>query len=192
MRLRPSGNAGILVSDLNAFEDYQIQKAWTWEHQAMIKARPVSGDIKVGEGFLAIRKKILSLARDKAALKEEVKSMREKMRKEHRSLETDIFDIKQDPGGVIDIEFIVQFLILLHASQFPVLTQWTDLVRQLNTLALTRIIDDRTAYILKQSYLVFRYCIHRLTLEEKPALLPKDRFTELREKVKRIWGMHMV
>jgi [glutamine synthetase] adenylyltransferase / [glutamine synthetase]-adenylyl-L-tyrosine phosphorylase len=191
MRLRPSGSSGILVSPMDAFEDYLIKKAWTWEHQALIKARPVSGDTDVEDTFLSIRKKILCIQREEGALKEEVVSMRNKMRKEHAAHSPGVFDLKQDPGGVIDIEFMVQFLILLHAGNFPELIQWTDVVRQLNTLALAGIIDDRTAHILKQAYLVFRYCIHRLALEEKPAILEGDRFQELRTKVRQIWKIHM-
>lgn len=191
MRLRPSGSSGILVSRMDAFEDYLIKKAWTWEHQALIKARPVSGDSVVGDEFLSIRKQILCIPREKAHLKEEVAGMREKMRKERAVRSPGFFDLKQDAGGVIDIEFMVQFLILLHAGKRPELTQWTDVVRQLNTLALTGIIGDRTAHILKQAYLIFRYCIHRLALEEKPALLPGERFRELRGKVRQIWETHM-
>jgi glutamate-ammonia-ligase adenylyltransferase len=191
MRLRPSGISGVLVSRMDAFGDYMIKKAWTWEHQALIKARPVSGDADAGDDFLSIRKQILCIQREEGALKEEVVSMREKMRKERAARSPGFFDLKQDFGGVIDIEFVVQFLILLHAGQHPELTQWTDVVRQLNTLALAGIIDDRTAHILKQAYLVFRYCIHRLALEEKPAILEKERFQELRGKVRRIWETHM-
>ncbi len=176
MRLRPSGSSGILVSPMEGFEDYLIKQAWTWEHQALIKARPVSGDAGAGEEFLSIRKRILCIHREDTPLKDEVVAMREKMRKEHAARSFGFFDLKQDPGGVIDIEFMVQFLILLHAGLRPELTQWTDVVRQLNTLALTGIIQDRTAHILKQAYLVFRYCIHRLALEEKPALLEGERF----------------
>jgi glutamate-ammonia-ligase adenylyltransferase len=133
----------------------------------------------------------LCIRREDAPLKEEVVVMRTKMRKEHAARSLGFFDLKQDPGGVIDIEFMVQFLILRYAGLRPELTQWTDVVRQLNTLALTGIIQDRTAHILKQAYLVFRYCIHRLALEEKPALLEAERFQELRGKVRQIWEMHM-
>ncbi len=191
MRLRPSGSAGILVSRIDAFEDYLLKKAWTWEHQALIKARAISGDADAARMFASIRKQILCIQREENVLKEEVTTMREKMRKERLTRYPEYFDLKQDVGGVIDIEFIVQYLILLHAHQYPELTQWTDVVRQLNTLALTGIIDDLTAHILKQAYLIFRYCIHRLALEEKPALLEKDRFVELRERVRQIWRMYL-
>jgi len=193
MRLRPSGNAGILVTHMDAFEEYQIKQAWTWEHQALIKARPIIGDTSMAEKFSAIRERILCINREKSVLKEAIHKMRDRMRKEHASQDPRAFDLKHDAGGIIDIEFIVQFLILLHAARNTELTKWPDVVRQLNVLALAGIIDDRTAYILKQAYLVFRYCVHRLTLEEKPAILPLpgERFTELRQYVHQIWKTYL-
>ncbi len=191
MRLRPSGNAGILVSPVDGFEEYQMDKAWTWEHQAIIKARPVSGDASVGDRFLRIRERVLSLARNEATLKEEVVGMRKRMRREQGRAGSGGFDLKQDSGGIIDIEFLVQFLILKNANQNPALTRWTDVVRQLHTLALSGIIDDWTAHTLKQAYLVFRYYTHRLALQEKPAVLPANRFAGLRERVKQIWNFYL-
>lgn len=187
MRLRPSGNAGVLVSHIDSFEDYQVRKAWAWEHQTMIKARPVGGDPDVGDRFTMLRERVLRMTRDETALREAVRNMREKMRREHGVDIGDRFDVKQDSGGLVDIEFLVQYLILLNAGRHPELTEWTDVVRQLNTLALTGIMDERTAHFLKHAYLIFRYCIHRLTLEEKPIHLPKKRFADLRRENIRIW-----
>jgi [glutamine synthetase] adenylyltransferase / [glutamine synthetase]-adenylyl-L-tyrosine phosphorylase len=187
MRLRPSGNAGVLVSHIDSFEDYQMHNAWPWEHQALIKARFAAGDPAVGDRFAALRERILRMPRQAADFAEAVRSMRERMRREHGVDVGGRFDVKQDPGGVVDIEFLVQFLILLNAQRHPELTQWTDVVRQLNTLALTKIMDERTAHFLKHAYLIFRYCIHRLTLEEKPIHLPKRRFADLRQEVLRVW-----
>jgi [glutamine synthetase] adenylyltransferase / [glutamine synthetase]-adenylyl-L-tyrosine phosphorylase len=187
MRLRPSGSAGILVSHIDAFEDYQLNRAWIWEHQALIKARSVSGDVGVGERFLKIRETVLSISRDKKKLRKAILDMREKMRVAHGKSKAGVFDLKHDAGGIIDIEFLVQFLILLNASRFSELLKWTDVVRQLNSLALSGIIDDRTAYMLKQAYLVFRYYVHRLALQEKPASLTNSRFTDLRDEIRRIW-----
>ncbi len=191
MRLRPSGSSGILVSHVDAFESYQQSAAWTWEHQALIKARPVCGDAAVGKRFLEIRDRMLSLKRDQTHLRNEVVGMREKMRNEQDRRAEKTFNLKQSPGGVIDIEFLVQYLILLHAHRDAGLVGWTDVVRQLNSLALAGIIDDRTAHILKQAYLIFRYYTHRLRLQEKPAVLPDNRFTELRQEVVRIWRAHL-
>ena len=187
MRLRPSGNAGILVTHIDAFADYQKHRAWTWEHQAMIKARAVTGDPRVRERFEEIRETILSLKREKTHLKTEIREMRAKMRAQRTAPASDRFDIKNDPGGLVDIEFLIQFLILLNARRCPSLMKWTDVVRQLNSLALAGIFDDRTAYILRQAYLVFRYYVHRLSLQERPAELEKDQFVEMRRQVRQLW-----
>jgi len=191
MRLRPSGSAGVLVSHIHSFEEYQLNQAWPWEHQALIKARAISGDYGVGRLFSAIRETILSLPRDTSGLRAAISDMRERMRKERKIPGTSGFDLKNDPGGLIDIEFLVQFLILQNAHRYPALVKWTDAVRQLNSLALAGIIDDRTAYKLKQAYLVFRFYIHRLTLQEKPAMLPNHQFQDLRDEVRGVWDWYL-
>ncbi len=118
LRLRPDGASGLLVSSVEAFEDYQRGHAWTWEHQALTRARFVCGDEAVGEKFEAIRRMILTLPRDPARLKEDVLSMRQKMRDGHAN-PTELFDIKHDAGGIVDVEFAVQYLILLNAKDQP-------------------------------------------------------------------------
>ncbi len=129
----------------------------------------------------------MSVSRDEENLRKAICDMREKMRAAHGKSRAGFFDLKHDTGAIIDIEFLVQFLILLNANKFFKLIKWTDVVRQLNSLALSGIIDDRTAYMLKQAYLVFRYYVHRLTLQEKPACLEDTKFTDLREEIRRIW-----
>ena len=188
MRLRPSGNAGVLVSQIDAFEAYQRDEAWTWEHQALIKARFISGDEKVGGRFEQIRQQVLTMWRSGAELRGQVRDMRERMRSSRSSPGSGRqFDIKNDAGGIVDIEFLVQYLILLFANEHPELIRWTDVVRQLNSLALAGVIGDRSAHVLKQAYLVFRYLVHRLSLEQKPALIGADRLLEHRRRVRRIY-----
>jgi glutamate-ammonia-ligase adenylyltransferase len=188
MRLRPSGTSGVLVSHIEAFEEYEQNQAWTWEHQALIKSRPISGDAEVGERFEESRKKLLRRKRDRVGLRREVADMRARMRSARSAQkESGQFDIKNDVGGIIDIEFLVQYLILLHAHTHPPLVQWTDVVRQLNSLALTGVIGDRAAHMLKQAYLVFRYMVHRRSLQRKPATIEADRLTEHRRRVKKVW-----
>jgi len=187
MRLRPSGNAGVLVSQIDAFEEYQLRDAWNWEHQALIKARPINGDARVTARFADIRKRIITMTRDPDALRQAVVGMREKMRNAHPGTPKGRLNLKQDTGGIVDIEFLVQYLILAHAGDHRALIEWTDVVRQLNALALAGIIDDITAHSLKQAYLIYRYFVHRLNLQEKPAILPEKRFQELRRRVCRIW-----
>ncbi|MDL1964920.1 MAG: bifunctional [glutamate--ammonia ligase]-adenylyl-L-tyrosine phosphorylase/[glutamate--ammonia-ligase] adenylyltransferase [Deltaproteobacteria bacterium] len=187
MRLRPSGSSGSLVCHIETFKRYQIEKAWTWEHQALVKARAVSGDIILARYFEQIRKEVLTLSRSKTRLQQEVVDMRERMRKELLSPEPGFFDLKQDEGGMVDIEFIVQYLVLLKSSEYNELAGWTDIVRLLETLIETKIVDDSTARFLKEAYLEYRTSAHRLSLQEKPAKVPDSEFIDLRENVKKIW-----
>jgi glutamate-ammonia-ligase adenylyltransferase len=119
LRLRPNGDSGMLVCPIEAFRDYQLQHAWVWEHQALTRARFCAGDPAVGEQFEAIRIEILRQPRDLATLRDEVLAMRKRMLDQHASGSEEVFDIKHDRGGLIDVEFIVQYLILGHAHRHP-------------------------------------------------------------------------
>ncbi len=116
-RLRPNGDSGLLVNSIDAFREYQLEKAWAWEHQALTRARFCAGDAALGAQFEALRIEILRLPRDLAKLKSDVLEMRQRMLDAHASHSEDEFDLKQDPGGLIDVEFIVQYLVLGHAHQ---------------------------------------------------------------------------
>ena len=188
MRLRPSGSSGLLVSHIGAFNDYQTTKAWTWEHQAIIRARAISGDSRVAEIFDQIRKNVLLRPRNSIKLKEEVRSMRERMRKKHSNPEQGVFDIKQDRGGIVDIEFLVQYLVLLKAYEHPELIKWTDNVRLLETMIETDSIDSQTSSILKDAYLKYRITAHMLSLQEKPNKVPENKFCKIRGKVEKVWN----
>ena len=187
MRLRPSGSSGILVSHIDGFKDYQINKAWTWEHQALIKARPISGDGNMAERFEQIRNAVLARPRIKAQLKQDVVDMRERLRKELSRTDSGLFDLKQDTGGIVDIEFLVQYLVLLKSCEYKELLKWTDIVRLLETLKETGIINDRVAHILKVAYLTYRSAVHQFSLQEKPAKAPENKFLGMRENVRQIW-----
>jgi glutamate-ammonia-ligase adenylyltransferase len=187
MRLRPSGSSGILVSHIEGFKDYQTNNAWTWEHQALIKARPITGDINMAKRFEQIRSEVLARPRNKAQLKKDVIDMRERMRKELSSPDPKLFDLKQDTGGIVDIEFLVQYLVLLKSSEYKELLKWTDIVRLLETLKETGIINDRVAHILKVAYLTYRSAVHQFSLQEKPAKASENKFLGMRENVRQIW-----
>ena len=187
MRLRPNGSSGLLVSHVNGFASYQRENAWTWEHQALIRARPITGDPSLLDEFIKIRQQVLCLARDPQPLKKEVREMRERMRKNRRAGRADQFDIKEDAGAMIDIEFIVQYLVLKHAAKHPDITRWTDNVRLLHSLAETGIVEGETAYRLRQAYLIFRATVHRLDLQEQSVLVDSDRFGYLRKRVQGVW-----
>jgi [glutamine synthetase] adenylyltransferase / [glutamine synthetase]-adenylyl-L-tyrosine phosphorylase len=187
MRLRPSGSSGVLVSHIEGFKDYQTNKAWTWEHQALIKARPVTGDINMARRFEQIRSEVLARPRSEAQLKKDVVDMRQRMRKELSSTDPGLFDLKQDTGGIVDIEFMVQYLVLLKSCEYKELLKWTDIVRLLETLKETNIINDHVAHILKVAYLTYRSSVHQLSLQEKPAKVPENKFRGMRENVRKIW-----
>lgn len=191
MRLRPSGSSGVLVSQIESFSDYQHKNAWTWEHQALARARAICGDIHLMEHFNQVQKKVLLLPRDKTKLQGEVCDMRERIRKERLKPKPGIFNIKQGRGGIVDIEFLVQYLVLLNSNKYPELLKFTDNVRQIQSLNETKVIGEYTANLLRHAYLIFRAVAHRFSLQEKPAEVTEDKFYRLQQKVIEIWKTHM-
>jgi glutamate-ammonia-ligase adenylyltransferase len=188
MRLRPDGSSGPLVCHIDSFGVYQDVKAWTWEKQAILRARPVSGDSGIAERFEAIRKQVLTRPRQKAKLQEEVRNMRKRMRHELSGSEHGMFDLKQDKGGMIDIEFLVQYLVLLNANQYPEIVKWTDKVRLLRMLSECGAIDEYDAYFLRETYLSYRAFAHKLSLQQKPANVPDTTFHNPRQRVQALWN----
>lgn len=167
MRLRPSGNSGMLVSSMKAFEKYQRQDAWTWEHQALARARVVAGDESLASRFDAVRERILGLPRDPDKLLSEVRGMREKMHlgaaDKLKSPALAEQNIKQGYGGLIDIEFITQYLVLRYTHENPVLCRWTDNVRMLEDLGETLAL--KIDYMgLIEAYRVLRSALHKKSL----------------------------
>ncbi len=187
MRLRPNGGSGVLVSQIDAFADYQKKDAWTWEHQAMVRARAVAGDNALMTRFEKTRKDILTMPRNRKQLRDDVCRMRERMRREHLKILPEKFDLKQAPGGMVDIEFIVQYLALLHACEYPEIVRWSDNVRILNALNRTGIMDDQTAHVLRDGYLTYRAMAHRLSLQNNSAVVEKNRFSRLQKAIMKIW-----
>ncbi len=187
MRLRPSGSSGILVSHIEAFGNYQLEEAWTWEHQALIKARPVCGDDLLANRFETIRRQVLARRRSRKKLTAEVADMRERMRKELLKPENGLLDLKQDRGAMVDIEFLVQYLVLLYSHKYGGLLKWTDNVRLIQALIETGALDEYTAHVLKHAYLIYRAAAHQLSLQEKPAKVPLAEFNHLQKRVLEIW-----
>ena len=183
MRLRPDGMKGILVQNINSYRDYLFERAQTWEHQALVRARAIIGDPVVVERFNEIRREVLAINRDKEKLKNEVKSMRERMLKELDKSGKDGFDLKQGRGGIVDIEFIVQYLTLLHAGKNYSLNLWTDVVRLLGSMVENKILDEATAYTLRNVYLVYRSYFHKLSLQKMPKIIKDEHFLEHRQKI---------
>jgi len=137
--------------------------------------------------FEQIRNDVLARPRIETQLKKDVIDMRERLRKELSSSDPGLFDLKQDTGGIVDIEFLVQYLVLLRSGEYKELLKWTDIVRLLETLKETGTINDQTAHILKVAYLTYRSAVHQFSLQEKPAKAPENKFFGMRENVRQIW-----
>ena len=167
LRLRPSGNSGLLVSHIDTFLSYQQSNAWTWEHQALVRSRIVAGSKELSERFNDLRHAVLSMPRDTAQLRLDVFEMREKMRDHLEKKDLNQIDIKQTHGGIVDLEFMVQFWILAHANKHPLITKWSDNLRLLESLAQEEIIDTSTQDLLCQNYLALRHAAHRIQLANK-------------------------
>ncbi len=187
LQLRPDGNSGLLVSSVAAFRDYQLNKAWVWEHQAITRARFVAGDTSIGEAFDKIRIEVITQAREKAKLKLEVLSMREKMRATLH-IAADIFDIKHSIGGIIDVEFLVQYLVLAYAKQYPQLTHNIGNIGLLKLLASLQIIDQQLAENVVLAYRDYRHTQHMLKLQGAAHLrVPLDTVKSQMLAVKALW-----
>jgi len=187
MRLRPDGASGTLVSSLESYAGYQGSKAWTWEHQALVRARFVAGDARIAGRFNEIRRQILCQPRVEGTLRKEILAMRQRMRKELLKKNSGQFDLKQGQGGIVDIEFMVQFAVLAWAQAHPQLTEFTDTIRLLERMAQSGLMDRADAAILTEAYQQYRGRLHRLALQEQGKLVADLEFVELREAVVRIW-----
>ncbi len=187
MRLRPNGESGMLASSLKAFERYQEEDAWTWEHQALLRARPVAGDKKIIEEFERIRRKVLSRKREPDALRIEVTEMREKMRHSLDKTRPGQFDLKQGVGGIADIEFMVQYAVLRWANDYPDLLEWTDNIRLLEALSRHQLMAGEAADKLADAYRALRAISHHKSLQDAPALVPDDELVDERSLVRDIW-----
>lgn len=164
LQLRPDGNSGLLVSSVTAFRDYQLIKAWVWEHQAITRARFVAGDCHIGIAFEKMRIEVMTQSRDMELLRLEVMSMRAKMLAAQHLSATE-FDIKHSVGGIIDVEFLVQFLVLAHAQQYPQLTDNIGNIALLRMLATLNVIDPDLAEKNVVAYREFRHIQHGLKLQ---------------------------
>ena len=191
-RLRPSGAAGMLVTSTESFADYQKNEAWTREHQALVRARVVYGDPQLTSQFDSVRRDIMTQPRDGKTLQNEVREMREKMRAHLGNKHRDRFDIKADEGGITDIEFITQYLVLRYAHDKPKLTRWSDNVRILELLAQNDIMDEQEAMALTHAYTTLRDELHHLALQELPGHVTQTCFEAERTLVRASWQKWLV
>ena len=194
MRLRPSGASGLLVSSLTAFADYQRTQAWTWEHQALVRARVVAGSAAIATSFNILRHEILTHRRDPAILRREVREMRERMRAElglHHTRQAvhhiGYFDLKQQEGGIADIEFMVQYGVLVWACDHPPLVDFTDNIRQLQSFSDAGLMPEHNVRQLSNAYRAYRAALHRLTLQEELLRVNDTEFSDERAAVIKLW-----
>ena len=191
MRLRPDGNKGLLVRSLASFAHYQGQEAWTWEHQALVRARPLAGDRGLYDRFARIRRDILCMERDPDRLRQEVREMRAKMRASLDKSGGGRFDLKQGQGGIADIEFMVQYSILRWASHYPELADWSDNIRLLESLGWLDLLPGRAATDLTAAYKALRAAYHRSALQDEPTTVAAGVLLDSRERVAALWRVLM-
>jgi glutamate-ammonia-ligase adenylyltransferase len=188
LRLRPSGASGLLVSSVEGFTHYQEADAWVWEHQALTRARFCAGDAAVGQAFEAVRERVLRRPREPLELASQVLGMREKIHSAHPN-KSGLFDVKHDTGGMIDIEFIVQFLVLAHASSHPGLVANLGNIALLGISADLGLISRAGADGARDAYRTFRKLQHSLRLNDAQyARVPSSLVEEYVQAVRRLWG----
>lgn len=190
-RLRPSGRSGLLVTSIEAFERYQEENAWTWEHQALLRARPVAGSATVAREFERVRVETLRNRVRRDRLLHDVTEMRARMRGQLDKSDDDRFDLKQGEGGIGDIEFLVQYLVLKNAHAHPAVIHYPDNIRQLGTLAAARCLDAEDVARLQEIYKRYRLRLHRLALDEKASFASSSDFAGERDFVVSLWNRVM-
>ena len=174
VRLRPDGAKGMLVSSLESFADYQRQRAWTWERQALVRSRPVAGAARVQAAFESIREQTLRQPRDPDALRTDVVAMRRRMRAELDRSQPGRFDLKQGEGGLVDLEFLVQALVLEHAAAQPALVSARGTPELLDALAAAGLLAPEEAAALRQSHAHLLGLGLDCTLDQRPRLVAPD------------------
>jgi len=188
LQLRPDGNSGLLVSTVAAFREYQLNKAWVWEHQALTRARFVAGDSSIGDAFERIRIEVMTQPRDAVTLKTEVLNMRERMRKAQHAHDG-LFDLKQGVGGIIDVEFLVQYLVLLHAPNYSQLTGNIGNIGLLKLMGELQLVDAALAESVSAAYREYRHTQHMLKLQGASHLgVEQQGIVHHIEKVTALWS----
>jgi glutamate-ammonia-ligase adenylyltransferase len=188
MRLRPSGKGGLLITNIEAFVEYQRTEAWTWEHQALLHARSVAGAASLRERFERARLDMLANHVRRDTLREDVRAMRNRMRNELSRAGPGEFDLKQDPGGIADIEFLAQFWALWWAQNYPPVAMFADTIRQLESVASADLVPQARIDILTGIYRLYRTHLHHRALDDKGAIVPASEFDTQRRAIVTIWN----
>jgi glutamate-ammonia-ligase adenylyltransferase len=186
-RLRPSGKGGLLVQSIEGFADYQRTDAWTWEHQALLRSRAVAGGAALRNRYESLRVELLRTAVRRPTLRDDVRSMRERMRAELSKSKGGEFDLKQDEGGITDVEFLAQYWTLLWSARYAELVTFSDNIRQLESLASICLVPQETVDVLTAAYRAYRQRMHHLSLEGGDSVAPATEFESTRAAVTAIW-----
>lgn len=188
--LRPNGNSGMLVTSMASFEKYQTGRgsntAWTWEHQALTRARWCAGLGELAPRFEAVRRAVLAAPRDHAALREEVRAMRDKLRAA-RPVRAELFDVKHSPGGMVDVEFAVQYLVLAHSAAHPELLDNKGNIALLQRAQDAGLLPDHVGTRAADAYRELRRAQHRARLDEQPTQVDPATLAEHRDAVLALW-----
>jgi len=189
MRLRPSGNSGLLVVHIDTYAKYQQEEAWTWEHQALVRAKMIFGNASINKDFVSLRNKVLTRKREDDQLKQDVLSMREKMRN-HLDKSTDLlFDIKQGVGGLVDIEFLAQYLVLANSAVNESLLKPGNNIAIFKELNNIDVLLETEKKVLIESYERLLSLGHKATLQNDALLIEPSFFTQ-RENILKIWNKY--
>lgn len=188
--LRPNGNSGLLVSTFDAYADYQCQRgentAWTWEHQAMTRARFCLGSPALQTRFDAVRAHVINASRDTLSLQQEIVAMRDKLRAAH-NVKPDLFDVKHSAGGMVDVEFVVQYLVLAHAQQHPALLANVGNIALLLSAEKAGLLPEGVGTAAGSAYRELRRVQHRARLDEQPTQVPQAELATACAAIKALW-----
>ena len=186
LRLRPNGDSGLMVVSLESFRQYQLENAWVWEHQALTRARFCAGDKAIGAKFEAIRIEVLRQKRDLTKLREEVLAMRERMADGHPN-KTNLFDLKHDKGGLVDVEFMVQYLVLGHAHEHPGLCGNLGNIALLHMAGELGLIPTEQASTVADTYREYRRLQHGLRLNNQASRVEREQVAGAAAGVQVLW-----
>lgn len=188
--LRPNGNAGLLITSFKSYANYQQQRgsntAWTWEHQAMTRARCVLGDTSLHERFDAVRQVVISAPRDESSLRAEIAAMRERMARAHPD-KPGQFDIKQSAGGMIDAEFVMQFLVLSQSGAHPELMANAGNIALLERAETLGLLPQGLGHAAASAYRTMRQIQHKARLDETPSHVPTESLQAERNAILALW-----
>ena len=190
-RLRPEGASGLLAINIETYRDYQLKQAWTWEHQALVRARMTYGQQSLQRHFADIRQEVLSLTRDTNTLREDVTTMRQKMRDHLMKGDESHFDIKQGVGGMADIEFLAQFIVLNNAQQKPEITEYSDNIRIFSAAMQAGLISEQEQQALTSAYCDYRELYHQVSLRQEAKLVTREQVESDIRAVTKVWDKYL-